>query len=238
MTLPEFSYAAQLVIATFTMVGVLASLYFSTKALREVQADRQQRQRHYLAFERGGHRYPIKFVNAGRRIPGVDPKAVERLFPSLPDGSESVRLDEKKKENGSIDLITIGHLKNYGLGPALSVRVTWIPIEVWIRNERFEINEQKLAEPIYSVGLNTMPSVPAHILPGEEAGLSRLPTFIEKDVEKKITRVEGILAIAAQDVFGNPILSRQEFSIFTGYKDEKPWFHVSIGDLILNDAAA
>ncbi len=234
-TLNDWSSIAQILIAVFTVLGVLISLYLSTKALREVQSDRQQRQKPHLAFERGGYRYSIKFVKAGKRIPGVNPKSVERLFPELPEDAESIRLNERKNDDGTINPIWIGRLNNYGLGPALSTHVTWVPVELWVGNEQFKLDEKKRSEPVYSLSLNTMPTVPAHIQPSEESGMPRLPTFIEKDIEKKITRVEGTLIITAKDVFENLLECQQEFTIFTNYKDEKPWVHVTFGDLILNN---
>jgi hypothetical protein len=235
LTLDDWSSIAQILIAIFTVFGVLVSLYLSTKALREVQFDRKQRQKPHLAFERGGYRYPVTFVKAGKRIPGIDPKVVERLFSGLPDDAESVRLYERKNDDGTINPIRIGRLKNYGLGPALSTHITWVPAEVWIGNEQFKLDEKKLSEPVYSISLNTMPSIPGHIQQNEEAGMSRLPTFIEKDADKKITRVEGILIITTKDVFEKILEYRQEFTIFTNYRDETPSIHVTFGDLVLGN---
>jgi len=230
--LSDWSAIAQVFIAVFTVVGVIASLYFSTKALREVQADRKQKQKPHLAFGLGGYRYPIRFVKAGKTIPGVDQKYVKQVFSDMSENAESVRLDEKKEEDGSIKSIRIGRLKNYGLGPAISTRVTWIPQKVWVGSESFEIDYKKLIEPIYNPSLNTMPSIPSHISPNEEGGLSRLPTFIEKDVEKKLTKVEGLLQIEAKDVFDTKIITEQKFYLFTGYKEEIPWVHVTFSDII------
>jgi hypothetical protein len=232
ISLSDWNAIAQLFIAVFTVVGVIASLYFSTKALREIQADRKQKQKPHLAFEYGGYRYPIRFVKAGKKIPGVNPKYVKQVFSNMSENVESVRLDEKKEEDGSIKSIRIGRLKNYGLGPAISTCVTWIPQKVWIGSESFEIDYKKLVEPIYSSSLNNMPSIPSHISPNEEGGLSRLPTFIEKDVEKKLTKVDGLLQIKTKDVFGTTIITEQEFYLFTGYKEESPWVHVTFSDII------
>lgn len=237
LTLTDWGSIANVVVAIFTGVGVVASLFFSRKALREVQLDRRQRQSPHVLFERGGFRYPIKYVQAGKRIPGVNPKVVERLFPHLPEEAISVRLDEKKNDDGTIDPRRIGRLKNFGQGPALAVHVTWIPDKVWVGEEAFTLDKAKLEEPIYSKSLNTMPCVPGHIPPNDESGLSRLPTFIEKDTEKKLTRVEGVLLITCHDVFGQTHESKQEFSVFTGYKESSPWFHVTFGDLLVEQVA-
>ncbi|MHB1467287.1 MAG: hypothetical protein ACYC6B_09245 [Thermoleophilia bacterium] len=238
LTITDWGSIANLIMAAFTVMGVLASLYFSRKALREVQLDRRQRQSPHLAFERGGFRYPIKFVRAGKHIPGVNPKAVERLFPQLPDNAESVRIDEKHNKDGTVEIRNIGRLNNFGQGPALSTCVAWLPHRIWVGEEAFTLDKVKLEEPIYSNSLNTMPCDPGHIQPGDKSGLTRLPTFIEKDFEKKLTRVEGILLITSRDVFGQTHESRQEFTAFTGYKESSPWFHVTFGDLLVDQASA
>jgi hypothetical protein len=157
------------------------------------------------------------------------------MLSQIPEDAESIRLNEKQNDDGTINSFRIGRLKNYGLGPGLSTHVVWMPRQVWLGSELFEINAEKLKEPIYSSALNTMPSDNAHILSGEETGLTRLPTFIEKDFEKKISRVEGILIIKTTDVFGMKYSFSQEFTVFTNYSDERPWFHVTFGDLLIED---
>src|ERR671939_496086 len=103
---------AQLVIATATAVGVIASMYLSTKALREVQRDREARQAPFLAFEIGGWRKTVDFVQAGAAIPGFNPRYVARVFPNLPLDAESVRLRGKPRD------WSYGTLKNLGAGAA------------------------------------------------------------------------------------------------------------------------
>jgi len=235
MSLNDWTSIAQIVIAAFTVIGVVMSLYFSRQALREVQKDRRQRQKPHLAFERGGYQYSVKFVKGGKYIPGVNPRAAERLLAELPEDAESVRLIEKEYEDGSIDPVHIGRLKNYGQGPALTTFVTWIPHEIWIGNESFKIDEEKILEPIYSPGINTMPAIPSHMQPDEESGLPRFPVFIEKDVDKKISRVDGVLAIKAVDVFEKNHVFLQEFSIFPQYKENEPHVHITFGELVINE---
>jgi hypothetical protein len=200
--------------------------------LREVQLDRRLRQRPHLAFEPGGYQIPVEFVVAGKRIPGIDPAYVEKVLANLPDKAESVRLVHRPRH---FEDSFYGHLKNFGSGPALLTHVTWIPSVVWVGSEKFVLDASKLAEPVYSGELNQMPSCPSHIAPDTEAALSRLPTFIEKDFEKKITQVEGLLHIECEDVFGETLVARQEFLLFTHYKEAPPHVHVTFGDLISGD---
>lgn len=144
-------------------------MWLSTKALREVQNDRKLRQKPYLGFDTGGFRLPIEFVKAGKRIPGLNPAYVEKMFPNLPDDAESVRLKGIENEDGSIGPRFYGEVTNYGLGPALSTEVTWVPVKIWIGSEEFIISGEKLSEPPYHKDLNSMPTIPSHILPSKQA---------------------------------------------------------------------
>lgn len=179
--LAEYSMLAQILLTIITFIGIIISMWLSVKALREVQTDRKLRQKPFLGFEPGGHRLPIEFLKAGKTIPGINPEYVQKVFPDLPDDAESVRLKHIPREGGHVEILLYGHLKNYGLGPALSTEVTWIPKAIWIDSEKFVVDDKKLLEPLYGKELNSMPSIPTHILPGEEAKLSRLPTFVDKD---------------------------------------------------------
>lgn len=203
ITLEKGAYLAQLSLAIITAIGVLVSLYFSTRSLREIVLDRHQRQRPHLAFEPGGFQYHIVFVKDG------------------PKGEELVRVVGDK---------FIGRLKNYGLGPALSTNVTWVAREIWVGDERFEINQRKRQEPIYAFSNNQVPTHPIHILPDREAGLTHLPEFIVRDYEKKITRAVGVLLIETRDVFNNKIRFESGFRIITNYKDANSNVIVTFGD--------
>ncbi len=130
-----------------------------------------------------------------------------------------------------------GRLKNYGLGPALATHIRWVPEKVTIGAESFKIDERKLREPVYSYQLNTMPASPQHIEPnGEgEAQLTRLPAFIAKDFEKKVTVVVGRLVITCKDIFGRNHLAIQEFRIRTDYSREQPHLLVTFSDILGHD---
>jgi len=153
------------------------------------------------------------------------------VLDDLPPDAESVRIKHRKNEDGSIASIFYGNLKNYGLGPALETKVTWIPESVMVGSETFNLDSAKLNEPRYSQQLNSMPALRDHILPGEISQLTRLPTFIEKDVEKKISQVQGYLEISCQDVFGLRHIRQQDFFIATGYSETTPYVHVTFRKL-------
>lgn len=219
MTLADWASAATIV----TGIGVILSIIISIGALREVQKDRRFAARPHLSFEPGGYVVPVEFVRVGRRIPGVDPAAVEAAFPWVGDGAEAVHIKGRD---------FYGDLRNFGAGPALEVSVTWHAGEVGIGSETFGLDGKKRAEPLYGSGFNTMPSVPSHVAPSDTAQLSRLPTFIDKDVERKLKTVEGYLTLLCSDVHGTKHSVHQEFRIRTEYADAEPHVLVTFGDML------
>ncbi len=235
LTLIEWGSIAQILITVITAVGVFTSIYISIKALREVQADRKQRQRPHLMFEYGGEEYPIELRKIGKSLPGVDTTYAEKVFSYIPDDAESIDIEQRRDEQGIIDdYLFIGTLNNYGVGPALATTVTWVPKEISIGSESFVIDYNKLKEPIYASELNTVPASPSHIMPNDESGLTRLPTYIVKDFEKKISSVDGILEIKYKDVFGTTHTTKQVFYLFTNYKKLK--IHITFSDLLSNNS--
>ncbi len=232
MALADYTSIAQIVTSLISVVGIVTSIWLSTRALREVQTDRKLRQRPFLGFEIGGYDIPIEFIKAGKTIPGIDPEFVKKMFPDIPEDAESIRIKQEKTEHPSHRTNFYGQLRNYGLGPALSTTITWIPNEVWTKQEKQPLDKNRLLEPQYSELLNCTPSVPSHIMPEKTSGLARLPTFIEKDFEKKIARVEGKLKIESSDVFGEKHSATQAFYLFTYYNADQPHVHVTFGDFI------
>jgi hypothetical protein len=232
MDLTDYSMIAQVVLSIITFVGIVTSIWLSVRALREVQIDRKLRQRPYLGFDIGGYDIPVEFQKAGRTIPGIDPDYVKKMFPDIPENAESIRIRPEKNTHGDFETTFYGHLRNYGLGPALSTIVTWIPEEMWIGDKKISLDSEKLREPQYQEVLNCMPSVPSHILPSKDARLARLPTFIEKDYTKRIARVDGVLKIESKDVFGEKHLVTQVFYLFTYYASDQPYIHVTFGDFV------
>lgn len=230
MGLAEYGMVAQIAAGVVTAAGVIVSMWLSVKALREVEVDRKLRQKPVLAFEPGGIQLMVEFLRVGWAIPGINPKWAEKAFANIPDAAESVRLRTIDAEGGT-KFQLYGHLANYGLGPALSTKVTWIPQEIWIGSEKFAMDDGKLSEPGYDRSFNTMPSIPSHILPGKKARLSRLPTFIDKDIEKKTKQVTGWLEIRCEDVFGEQHKTVQEFYLLMDYGRTEPCIYVTFGDI-------
>ena len=231
LALSDWAQIAQIVVTIITSLGVVASLWLSRRALAEVQADRDLRHAPFLSFEEGGYRVAVDFERKGKAIPGINPSAVARYFPNLSPTAESVRIAKVEKGDRSVRP-AYGALKNLGVGPALSANITWVPERVWIGSESFILDDAKRNEPLYCWELNTMPASPSHIPPGTTAQITRLPTFIEKDVEKKVTKVEGVLEIVCKDVFGRERAVRQGFHCMTGYTDATPYFHVVFHGLV------
>ncbi|HUW17884.1 MAG TPA: hypothetical protein VMW16_01115 [Sedimentisphaerales bacterium] len=232
LTLLEWSALAGIALIIVTAAGIIGSLYMAGRALREVHTDRLLRQRPHPAFEGGGWRIPVEFIRAHKRIPGVNSDCVERVFADLPNDAESICIRNRKKQNGSIEFVTFGNLKNFGPGPALETHVVWIPHRIKMGADTFEIDSRKRSEPRYSRGLNSMPTEPQHILPGGKARLGRLPTFIYMDIEKKISEVEGIFEIECEDVFGQKHKVHQQFYMETGYRVSPPFVHVTFLEVL------
>jgi hypothetical protein len=227
MNLNEWSSLAQILTAIVTLVGVLISLYMSIKALREVQRDRYFRQAPHLAFETGGFRMPVEFVKAGKRVPGLAPEFVESIFSELPVDAESVRPQHNIEEDGGMDLFRFGKLINHGMGPAFEASVKWVPKQIKIGSELFDIDSKKRSEPKYSKKLNRTYPLTRNIKPNQQTELCWLPLFIEKDTEKKITESSGILEISCQDVFKKEHIWNQGFYIKTGYHETPAYVHVT-----------
>ncbi len=234
MALADYTPIAQIITSIVSVIGIVTSIWLSTKALREVQTDRKLRQRPFLGFDIGGYDIPIEFQKAGKTIPGIDPEIVQKMFPDMPKDAESIRMKQEqgKDEHESHTTRFFGQVRNYGLGPALSTTVTWIPNKMWTGKQEQLFDKKRPIEPQYMEMFNCMPSVPSHIMPGNTAGLARLPTFIEKDYRKQITRAEGTLKIKCQDVFGIEHTVQQSFYLFTYYNADQPHVHVTFGDFI------
>lgn len=226
---------AQILVPIIAFVGIAVSMWLSVKALREVQIDRRLRQMPHLAFDYGGQHLPIEFRKIGRRVLGINPRYAEGLFRNQPENAESIGLKSEPSEGGRSEVMRrYGTLRNYGLGTAFSAEVTWIARRVRIGSEEFDIDSKKSLEPQYSEELNCIPASPSHILPGEVAEFVRLPTFIHKDFEKKISEVEGTLLIECEDLYGGEHITNQGFFLFTHYGSESPAIHITFTDLIKN----
>ncbi len=218
----QYADIAQTITPFIVFIGIIISMWLSVKALREVQKDRKLRQIPHLAFDYGGSNHLIEFIKIGRKVGGIDPKYAEKVFSDFPKEADSVGLKSGQK---------YGHLRNYGVGTALSTEVTWMPNKVQIGTEKYVIEEDKLLEPRYCNELNCIPSSPSHILPQQEAVFYRLPTFIQKDWEKKIKEIEGVLKIECKDIFDTNHVTYQEFRIFPEYLVEKPYITITFGDI-------
>lgn len=224
---------AAIILPVVTLIGIIVSMWLSVKALREVQIDRRIRHMPHLAFELGGEMLAIQFEKTGTNVSGIDRGYAKKVFKDIPENSESISLKTKKLENGREQVISeYGKLRNYGTGPALSTEVTWIAKKVKVGVEDFKITEDKLKEPRYSGQLTCIPASPNSIMPGEIASFFRLPTFIQKDFEKKIKEVEGVIEIKCTDILGGNQSTIQEFRIFTDYESSEPSIVITFGHVI------
>jgi hypothetical protein len=247
-TIGAWAAIAQVASTVVTGVGVVISLYFSRKALQEAAIDRRLRHKPHLVFTPGGYDIPVEFVRAGRVVPGVDPDYAKKELAHIPDNALSVRICREPERHTSNQLLgaddvsatvtrrrlkspDYGHLCNHGTGPALNTHVTWTANEVWIGSDSFRIDDRKQREAVYTSDFNYMPVVPWNIPAAKEGRLTRLPTFVEKDHERKLTRVDGILEITCDDIFGAAHSFSQEFRVFPRYRKPEPIVTVTFGEV-------
>lgn len=224
----DLSTTANVLTAAVTLIGVMASLWFSTKALREVQIDRKLRSRPYLSFEPGGYLFPITFKTIGPKLHGKDPIAMKEIFGYLPADGESIVMDDRKSEDGRWQMVTYGTLRNHGSGPALNICITWKADKIYMGFDTFDIDDKKINEPLYNHDLNTWPSLPRNLHPAEDATLNCIPAVIVKDYDRKIKRIDGHLVIKCTDVYGDLYEFTQGFHLFTEY--ERSHLHVTFYD--------
>ena len=172
----------QIATAIITLIGIALSFWISRKTLKEVQRDRVYSQKPFLLFSYGGHVIAITFKTH------TDGKTyIQPYWPPVGDGG--------------VRIPVFGDLKNYGTGPAIDIRITWVVEEVYIKGEKFEIDDKKRQEPQYSKLRNTNPLNTTHISPNGETGIHLIPNFISCDFEKKIERADGYFIISYTDTF-------------------------------------
>jgi hypothetical protein len=203
---------AQILTAIITLLGVITAFWISRKTLREIQNDRIISQRPFLLFEYGGNKTSIKFC-----IAQDGKEYIQAYWPVI-------------NEKGGIHVPTIGKLKNLGVGPAIDVRITWFVEQVYIKGEKFKIDEEKRKEIQYQPAQNTNPIITSHLFPNQESGFHLIPYFISADFEKKIERADGVLIIKYFDTYENSYETYQKFHAFTEYSEKK--FHTTFSDLI------
>jgi len=205
---------AQIITALVTLSGVALSFWISRKTLHEIQNDRILGQRPFLLFDYGGHRTEIEFTKQND-----DKEYIQAYWPKIND-------------KGEIMVPIIGKLKNLGSGPAIDVRITWVVEEVYIKGEKFNIDDEKRKEKQYSLSWNENPIMTSHLYPNQESGFHIIPYFISSDFEKKIEKASGYLKITYFDTYENKHETYQKFNVFTNYSEQNKWFHTTFSDLI------
>ena len=218
MTLNEWSSLVQIILVAITAVGIITSMYLSVKALREVQIDRKQRQKPHLGLSLFGMQVPIEF----KKIP---PRMLFRFMPNNLATKLMTDLPENAKcvstKSGGIG-IGIGEIINFGLGPALSVSINYIVIEL-----EGEFDNVNLGDPIYRREFNRGSTFPSHILPRQKADIIEIPLFIILDIEQRIRKVKGIIEISCHDVFCEKHIVKQGFVLLTGYDRKEPMIQIT-----------
>lgn len=218
MTFEQLAAIAQVATAIFVFIGILVSLIVALKTIQEVKMDRRLSHAPFLAFEPGGYRYRIEF----RDVSDEDKKELQ-----LPADATWVGLETKDE----MVLRRYGKLRNYGSGPAIESKVTWVPEEIWLGSEKFKLEAENLLEPKYNRQHNTIPASPQHIPPNQVAQFFRIPKFISMDFGRQVIKVRGHLDIACFDIFSKRHTARQRFFLATGYEQEPPYIHFTFMEL-------
>jgi hypothetical protein len=205
---------AQIATAILTLIGIYGSMHLSIKAIREVEKDRKYSQRPYLLFDMGGH------------IMGIE------LKKDFKTGKYYAAIKWDELPGGFVSVHFYGKLKNYGTGPAFDIHITWLVNRIWIKDEMFEIDNEKLKQAQYNPKFNTNPVVPKHLVANQETGLHLMPTFIADDFDRKISKAEGVHILTYKDSFGEKYTTRQKFYVFTDYQHPENGFHVTFSDIV------
>ena len=210
-----------------TLLGIFVSLGISNRTLNEIKEDRILSQKPQLIFEQGGYSIPVEFVKGGPFSPGINPHYIKSLLVDFPEDATSIRIHE------TLFGTDIGVFQNFGRGPAFNIWIIWKPEKIKYRNmaER-PISTEDLKKPIFSEDLNTRCLSKRNLFPGGKTGLIHTPMFIEKDYEKSIEHVQGLIRIECQDSIGNVQKTHQEFNLFTEYDKIRPHIVIAFGDIV------
>lgn len=184
-------------------VGICATIYYASanlnesrmahrEAMQEDQAMRELLQTPYLGFER-----------------------MSNLVPIVPDRGF---VDFKRDKSGTV--VNENHLldvRNYGLGPAIDVKVTW-DVE--------SINGQR----VKSKGEDAQVTSPLSILPSQSAKFGFFPKCIREDRDRTIKSVTGWVTLEYESLNGNEHRQTQEFFVHTHYDDAEPFLYFNFSN--------
>ncbi|MGC5224475.1 hypothetical protein ACPW96_18070 [Micromonospora sp. DT81.3] len=212
MTLDDLASLSQVIAAVGAILAVVASLYFTRRTLDEVREDRRLRQAPYLVWKPGPYVTCTEEVDIGPSVPGVNPAFIRQSFPEL----------VARQGISILPTVDFGEIANIGAGAALEPSIVWIPDRICLGAEEFAVDDAKRSEPSYHRPLNTMPVVPAVLAAGEVGEITRLPAFIVKDYDRRVTWVKGTIELSCKDVGGLRQSWRQGFYLFTQPADEHP----------------
>ncbi|MEV1246422.1 hypothetical protein [Nonomuraea sp. NPDC049750] len=211
------------------VLAVFAAIYVSYKTRLDVQRDRDLRILPILAFQPEGTVVSLNERNFNYSIGGVSADFVKSNFRDIPAETRILDLPD--------DFHTYGQLINYGQGPAFDVRVAWKPETMAIGSDEFPLGYELLKSLKFDEELNTMPSVPANIAPGEEAGLTRIPTFLILDTKRAATAIECRAIINYKDLLGRQMQTTQQVHVFPEHTHNEYTYIITFGD-VLNLPAA
>jgi len=203
MDLDNWADASRIIIALFSVIGFIVSFYFSRKSLEELRLDRRKAQRPYLVFEGGGYLIHISFMQ-------VENESSSRVYPYKGD------------REGYVQNYKIGRLINYGPGTAFEIEIKWKAEDVWQNGQRLLVSDLPHDEKVnYTISNSTFPTNHTNLAKNQETWLLHFPYFITKDLERKITRIDGKLIIECNDSLGNKSTTIQVFRVFPRYSKKE-----------------
>jgi hypothetical protein len=225
VTVSDWASWAQVVIALVGIVSLLVSMALSRRALYETRLERQWRLSPFLYFQTGLKGVPVEIVaGAGHAIPGINPESASKLLGHINGiaGSDSILPREP-----------YGELVNVGQGAAVEVTVAWL-------TERVVTADGTTPDKaLLSKRLNVMPAVPRVIRPGEYGQLTRLPSYIVKDIGHNLVEAHGYLEIACKDLGGSHHVRYQSVHLWIDWSREfTPIVDVTFGDQVERPDAA
>lgn len=200
----QWSEIAQVIAIPVTSMGVLVSLWIGVSTLRELRNERTIRARPLLLFDSGARVCAAVFDDLGG-VPGIVGPEVDANAKRRPPGPNRIGLKEDW-----------GEVKNHGTGVAINTRITIIPYRLFIGGESFLVDDAKRTTFPYEADANRIPARPSHIPPGASGSFRRLPTPIVCDYERKIERMDCVVAISFSDAFKNKFCTYQGVRVWVG----------------------
>lgn len=207
--------------------GIVASTLIGLSALNGNRRERRDKILPNLLFTPGGETARIALTDEWV-FPGRDASDLEvrGFLANLPADSRRIVLREP-----------VGELSNYGSGPAMNIKIVFLPERIQAEGGWRELSAGEKASFAFKPDSNEIIPAPAHLATGKSGSMGVLPgavCFMLPDADA----VSGKAMITCKDAQGIPVTCTQEmaFSIVagSGKKASAPSLAISFGDRILD----